>query len=99
MRGIIISVEASTDLSEYYDFIAQSNPTTALRFFDAARQTFAQIARFPEIGARYQSEQDLRKWHVKGFRKYLIFYRFRSRSIEILRIIYANRNIDQILNG
>lgn len=99
MKGIIVSAKASADLNEYYDFIAQSSPNAALRFFDAARQTFAQIARFPEIGVRYQSHQNLRKWHVRGFQKYLIFYRIQGASIEIARIIYATQNVDQILDS
>jgi toxin ParE1/3/4 len=101
MKGIIIGPKAYADLEDYYEFIAQSNSTAALQFFDAARQTFAQIARFPEIGAVYTATspgQDLRKWHIKGFRKYLIFYRVRDESITIVRIIYAARNVDQILD-
>jgi toxin ParE1/3/4 len=76
MKGIIIGPKAYADLEDYYEFIAQTNSTAALRFFDAARQTFVQIARFPEIGAVYTAiapGQDLRKWHIKGYRKYLIF--------------------------
>jgi toxin ParE1/3/4 len=101
MKGIIIGPKAYADLEDYYEFIAQTNSTAALRFFDAARQTFVQIARFPEIGAVYTAiapGQDLRKWHIKGYRKYLIFYRVRDESVTIVRIIYAARNVDQILD-
>jgi toxin ParE1/3/4 len=101
MKGIIIAPTAYVDLEDYYKFIAQSNSTSALKFFDAARQTFAQIARFPEIGAVYiatSPSRDLRKWHIKGFRKYLIFYQVQDESVTIVRIIYAARNIDQILD-
>jgi toxin ParE1/3/4 len=102
MKGIIIAPKAYADLNDYYQFIAQSNPTAALRFFDAARQTFAQIAQFPEIGAVYGAAvpgQSLRKWHIKGFQKYLIFYRIQNESIAIIRIVYAARNVDQILSN
>jgi toxin ParE1/3/4 len=102
MKGIVIAPKAYADLEDYHEFIAQSNPAAALRFFDAARQTFAQIARFPEIGASYfaaMPSQNLRKWHVKGFQKYLIFYRIQDASIVIIRIIYTARNVDQILSG
>ncbi len=102
MKGIIIAPKAYADLEDYYDFIAQSNPTGALRFFDAARQTFAQIARFPEIGVGdldAAPSQNLRKWRIKGFQKYLIFYRVQDESIVIIRIIYATRNVNQMLNG
>jgi toxin ParE1/3/4 len=102
MKGIIIAPTAYADLTDYYEFIAQTNSSAALRFFDAARQTFAQIARFPEIGVVYLGaapSQNLRKWHIKGFQKYLIFYQVQDASIVIIRIIYAARNVDQILNG
>jgi toxin ParE1/3/4 len=64
MKGIIIAPTAYTDLTDYYEFIAQTNSSTAFRFFDAARQTFAKIAQFPEIGVVYLGaapSQNLRK--------------------------------------
>ncbi len=86
MKAIIVSPEARADLIDYYDYIAQTNQSAALELFDAARKTFADLARFPGMGRLHElpggSQSELRRWHIKGFRKYLIFYRVREEAIE-----------------
>ena len=102
-RRIFITPKASHDLDEIYNFIAQNNPDTALQFFDAARQTFNQLAKNPGIGTIYEVSkpelQGLRKWRVKRFDKYMIFYRYSDDLVEIVRILYAGRDISVILEG
>lgn len=96
MRAIIVSPEARGDLTDYYDYIAQTNQSAALALFDAARQTFADLARFPGMGRLYEApgvQSELRRWHIKGFQNYLIFYRVREESIEILRILYGSQDV------
>ncbi|WP_322112156.1 type II toxin-antitoxin system RelE/ParE family toxin [Anabaena sp. PCC 7938] len=72
-----------------------------MKFFDATRQTFSQIAQLPGIGAVYDIGNPrlmgLRKWAVKGFEKHLIFYLQRDEYIEIVRLIHSARDISQIL--
>jgi toxin ParE1/3/4 len=100
-RRILITPKASQDLDDIYNFIAQDNSDTALRFFDAARQTFNQLAKNPGIGIIYEVSkpelQGLRKWRVKRFDKYIIFYRYCDDLVEIIRILYAGRDIAVIL--
>lgn len=101
-KRIAIRPRASQDIDDHYRFIAQGNPDAALRFFDAVRVTIAQIARMPGIGGLYpvkQSDlQGIRKWAVKGFKRYLIFYFDRDEAIEIIRILYASQDIVSILD-
>lgn len=98
---IVITPRASFDLDELFEYIAQNNSDAALRFFDSARQTFSQLARTPGMGSIYEisnpSLQGLRRWKVKGFEKYIIFYRFSEQFLEVLRIIHAGRDIPTIL--
>ena len=72
-----------------------------LKSFDAARQTFNQLAQNPGIGTVYEVSkpelQDLRKWRVKKFDKYMIFYFHSDDLVEIVRILYAGRDISAIL--
>lgn len=100
-RRILITPKASHDFDEIYNFIAQNNPDTALNFFDAARQTFNQLAKNPGIGTIYEVSkpelQGLRRWKVKRFNKYMVFYRYDDDLVEIIRILYAGRNILLIL--
>ncbi|WP_338421724.1 type II toxin-antitoxin system RelE/ParE family toxin [Nostoc flagelliforme] len=93
--------KASLDIDEYFAYIAQDNPDTALLFFDSVRETFAQLARMRGMSSRYPVDnlrlQGLRKWAVKGFKKYLIFYFERDESIEVVWILYAGQDIEKIL--
>lgn len=100
-KRIIITPKASSDIDEHFTYIAQDNVQAALQFFDATRETFAQIARLPGIGSLYQLKnprlQGLRKWAVKGFKKFLIFYLEQEDSIQIVRFLYASRELPRIL--
>ncbi|MBW4563358.1 MAG: type II toxin-antitoxin system RelE/ParE family toxin [Mojavia pulchra JT2-VF2] len=100
-KRIIITPKASLDIDEHFAYIAQENPDAALKFFDAIRETFAQLAKMPGMGRLYKVQnprlQGLRKWAVKDFKKYLIFYFKQDENIQILRILYAGRDIERIL--
>lgn len=75
---IFITPQANIDIDNLFDYIAQNNTDAALKFFDAARNTIAKIAKNPALGSLYNINnprlQGLRKWSIKGFEKYLIFY-------------------------
>jgi toxin ParE1/3/4 len=100
-KRIVITPKASADLDAHFEYLAQYNLEAALNFFDAARQTFAQIARMPGIGSPYlaknQTLQGMRRWAVKGFSTQLIFYFDRDDYIEVIRILNAARDIETIL--
>jgi toxin ParE1/3/4 len=99
---ISIRPQAMADLNKHADYLTQQDADLALRFFDAARQTFADLARRPEIGALYTTSnirlQNLRKWHIKGFKRHLIFYLVQESTIEIVRILYGTQDIQSILS-
>ncbi|WP_256091353.1 type II toxin-antitoxin system RelE/ParE family toxin [Nostoc sp. KVJ20] len=93
--------KASLDIDDYFAYIAQENPNMGLLFFDSVREAFTQLARMPEMGSRYPLKnlrlQGLRKWAVKEFKKYLIFYFEQDESIQFVRILYARKDIEKIL--
>ncbi len=101
-KKIVITPKASQDLDDCFAYIYQDNPEIALQFFDSTRITIAQIARMPGIGSIFVTDnnrlQNLRKWSVKDFRKYLIFYINCDEVVEIVRILYATRDINSILD-
>lgn len=102
-KKIVITPKASQDIDDCFAYIAQDNPEIALQFFDSTRLTIAQIARMPGIGSIFATKnerlQGLRKRSVKDFRKYLIFYIDREDVVEIVRILYATRDISSILDS
>lgn len=99
-RLIAITPRASLDLDQQVAYIAKDNLDVALRFFDSARQT-SQLAHTPDIGRLYEVPNPrlsgLQKWSVKGFEKYLIFYRLQDDRLEVVRILHAARDIPTIL--
>ncbi|MEM9805645.1 MAG: type II toxin-antitoxin system RelE/ParE family toxin [Cyanobacteria bacterium P01_D01_bin.56] len=101
-KRILFRPKASQDIDEHYKFIDGNNPDAALAFFDAVRETVAQIARMPGIGSLYPvnqpSLQGIRKWAVKRYKKYLIFYFEREDAVEIVRILYASQDISSIFD-
>lgn len=100
-KRIVITPQASADIDKHFEYLGQYNLEAALNYFDAARQTFAQIARTPGIGSPYRTKnqalQGLRRWAVKGFSAQLIFYFDRQDCIEIIRVLNAARDIETIL--
>jgi toxin ParE1/3/4 len=70
-----------------------ANVETAERFLLQADASFADLACHPEIGAALTLGRPelagMRKWQVKGFEKFLIFYLPHSRSVSIVRVLHA----------
>lgn len=98
---ILITPKASQDLDDVFNYIAQNNPDAALGFFDAARKTIARLAQIPSMGRLYLISnprlEGLRKWSIKGYEKYLIFYLTSNDLLIIVRIIHASRDLPTIL--
>jgi toxin ParE1/3/4 len=102
-RRIVIRPEASLDIDRHVAYLSQIESQVAMRFFDAARQTFAALARMPKIGSIYRSSaeesQEIRRWAVKGFKNHFIFYRLDETRIEILRVLHAAQDLDRVLEN
>lgn len=95
---ILITPLATIDIDDIVLYLTSSNPDIALRFFDDVRSTFADLARNPSIGVIYGSSnsrlQDLRRWPVKNFDTYLIFYKNAGDRVEIIRVLHGKRDLE-----
>jgi toxin ParE1/3/4 len=91
------------DLQGLADHIARDNLDAAIRFLDAAELTFQRLAESPDLGNpshfRHPALAGLRRWHVEGFRKHLIFYFVYESEIEIARVLHASRDWEAVLEG
>lgn len=100
-KQITVSPRASQDIDEQFEYLAKEDVDIALRFFDAVRQTLAQLARLPGMGKPYHLDdprlEGLRKWPVKGFDKHLIFYLTGENEILVVRVLHASRDIPEVL--
>jgi len=92
--------QAAADLIDIASYIAEDNLDAAERFLDAAEEAFALLASMPSMGraVNFQSPaaQGIRVWRVRGFERYLIFYRAVAHGIEIVRVLHAARDIERL---
>jgi len=96
-----ISPVAEQELDEYALYIAKDNLDAALRIYDAAEETYRNLAEFPEMGETYNSSNKLlshvRFFPIKGFSNYLVFYQRIDKKIEIIRVLNKSKHIRNIL--
>jgi toxin ParE1/3/4 len=75
----------------------------AQRFLDATQSTFEALAKMPKLGVlcafRSPTLRHLRRWPVKGFENWLIFYQPRRNGVEIIHVIHGARDIESLLDG
>jgi toxin ParE1/3/4 len=91
------------DLIEQATYIATNNLDTSERFLVAAEETFQLLGRMPEIGKlsglSNPNLADIRQYPIKGFKRFLIFYRVTSSSVvEVLRVLHGARDLEAILD-
>lgn len=103
MSRILKRRVAKTDLIEQADFIAQDNLEAALRFLEAAENTFGQLARLPLVGRSRKVKSrifaNVRQFPISGFEKHLVFYRPIKGGIEVLRVLHSARDLNRILDN
>ena len=92
---------AQRDLIRHFAYIGEHGSlAVARRFLAAARLTFSELAKMPEMGTSRKLGKfpDLRMWRVREFEKYLIFYQPAGDDIEIMRVIHAAQDYNRILS-
>jgi len=90
------------DLLEQFVYLGeQSSVEVAERFLEAVEKTCALLSGQPQAGRPHDAGLPrlarLRCFPVKGFENYLIFYIQRRSGIEIIRVLHAARDIENIL--
>ena len=105
-REIEYTPQADVDIDEIADYFASRTTSVAARFYQAVYDTAQFLARVSEtsvIGTLYESDdlacQDIRLWQVKGFSKYLIFYRVENSTLKILRVLHGARDCQNLVEG
>jgi toxin ParE1/3/4 len=93
--------QAYRDMVELGDFIARDSLTAAIRFAEAFDSTCEFLQTSPDVGSIWETDNetyhDLRHWPIQGFPSHWIFYRSRQGRIEILRVLHASRDLDNLL--
>ncbi len=93
--------QARADLADCAYYLGQDNPALAVRFVDAYEDTFTRLAQMPYLGVAQPSNNPtlfgLRRWPVKGFEKYLIFYLVFADALDIVRVLHTAQDMAAIL--
>ena len=87
------------DLQNVARYIRRDNPAAARAFLEAAYNAFEFLAQHPGAG-RHRADlgfPEVRSWRLRGFRRYLIFYRELPDRIQIWRILHGSRDLNSHL--
>lgn len=89
-------------LEQFVYFGEQASVDVGERYFEAFDKTCAMLLHQPQAGMLYDAGVSrlarLRRFPVKGFENYLIFYIPRRDGIEIVRVLHRARDIGEILS-
>ncbi len=96
-RPVVPRELATQDIDEAIDYYqGEGGSELAQRFIDTLQQGFQRISRNPGVGSsRYAYElglEGLRVWPLRRF-PMLIFYQERADTIDVWRILHAQRDI------
>ena len=88
---------ARRDLIDHFVYLAENaSVDTAERFLAHAEASFDDLAEQPMMGAPLTLKSPelagLRKWRVKDFDNFMIFYIPRPDGVSIVRVLYATRD-------
>jgi toxin ParE1/3/4 len=91
---LIIADQAKEDMMEIWLYIASDSIRGADNFIDFLYEKCTNLCSMPEIGKK--RDELLSGLRCLPANRYLIFYRIRHDSIEIIRILSGYRDIESI---
>jgi len=101
-REIIRRSPVEGDLYDLAEYISRDDLDAAIRFLDAVEETFRFLAESSDVGNpchfRRPTLAGMKRWHVRGFPKHLIFYFATEDEVEIVRVLHAARDWQSILD-
>ena len=103
MRRVLLRAAARRDLTDHYVYLAvNAGNEVAENFLASADSSFQDLAGWPDMATPLKSRlpalAGMRKWRVKGFQNFLIFYQSRADAISIVRVLHASRDWWQLLD-
>ena len=94
MKKLTRTAQAELDLIDIWSFISDDNPNAAdklLRELDTKSQL---LCKNPELGVA--REDIAKKFRCLTYRNYLILYRIKPDSVEVVRYLHGARNLSVI---
>ena len=101
MIPVTIEPAAARDIEDLWFYLALRSERAGERFREAVSLTIEWLAENPGAGRIREFENErltgLRSWPVRGFRKYLIFYRTIEEALNIVRVLHGAQDIERVL--
>jgi toxin ParE1/3/4 len=99
--SIRLSLAAAIDILEQTDWYEHASGTRlATRWENAVTSTLLRIRKRPLSGSpcsfSLQELRNIRRMPITGFPKHLVFYRYKSGEIEVLRIVHGARDLENL---
>lgn len=96
MATVLVTPLAEEDLSDIWDYAAESDIERADRLLDLIYENCQRLAEYPEMGrARHELLVGLHSFTVKN---YVIFYQPIADGIEVLRVLHGARDIHHVFD-
>jgi toxin ParE1/3/4 len=97
MAQVVKLPRARKDLSDIFQYIADTDFEQAVKFLKLIDEKCQLLAKFPEMGrARHELLINLRSF---PFKTYIIFYQPIENGIEIFRVLHGSRDIEGVFDN
>ncbi|MEG9438733.1 type II toxin-antitoxin system RelE/ParE family toxin [Edaphobacter sp. HDX4] len=104
MARFTVRPYAWREINKQLDYLEeQAGLETAERFLDSLISSFKLLAQTSQMGVRCgfarPATRRLRRWPVKGFENWLIFYQPKLYGVEIVHVMHGARDIETSLSN
>jgi toxin ParE1/3/4 len=96
MKGFVLTPRAEQDIGDIWEYIANDSLAAANRVLAALEKAMLDLATSPGIGHLRQELADRRHRFFLVY-SYLIVYRFATEPLQIIRVLHAARDVQNIL--
>jgi plasmid stabilization system protein ParE len=96
MKRFILTPRAKQDVNDIWDYIADDNIDAADHVLDALDRAMVKLGKSPGIGHR-REELTEKRHRVFLVYSYLIVYRHETKPLQIIRVLHAARDLQNIL--
>ena len=97
MKPFVLTPRAEQDVSDIWDYIADDNIEAADRVLDALENGMVKLAKNPGIG-HWREELTDKRHRFLLVHSYLIVYRYKTKPLQITRVLHAARDVQNILD-
>jgi plasmid stabilization system protein ParE len=96
-KPFVLTPRAEQDIAEVWDYVAADSIDAADRVLSALEKAMHRLAKAPGIGHSREDLADGRHRFLLVY-SYLIVYRYRTKPLQIIRVLHAARDVRAILN-